>query len=168
MDHDRTHDEMATTHLANDEAGLAMDPQEPIPAPVGQGATRLGPPRFTKIFGVFAAACAFLAIASMIKPDNSRASDIVPSMEPVQSAPATNDQGWPLLGEIVGVETRVWIYGSPEGPRYTITTHDGWVMMQDLLADEVYRNFPDLDVENMLLEPAPSPLGEAYTYAGAA
>ena len=66
-------------------------------------------------------------------------------------------KGWACLGLMEGAEYYVLIYGSPEGPRYTVCTLSGRTLQSDLPADDVYRAFPTVDVEGMRLEPAVLP-----------
>lgn len=71
-------------------------------------------------------------------------------------APATDEDGRPLLGSLVGAEHHVWIYSDASGPLYTIVSPQGRVLAAGLTADEVYRAFPKLPLHDLRLEPAGS------------
>ena len=57
------------------------------------------------------------------------------------------------MDHLSGVEYWVLIYGSPDGPRYSVCSLDGRLLQADLPADEVYKAFPTLDVEGMWVDP---------------
>ena len=82
-------------------------------------------------------------------------------------APLNNSKGWPLLGSLRGRADAtsaggpagspvVWIYSSPNGPRYTVVSPAGKVLKEDLSVDELHKAFPDMPVDRMALEPADS------------
>lgn len=124
---------------------------------------------------VVVALVVYLTVASVVKPGRSSAEPGVQRITPskslpqlrdgkdadqwvrsiVPAAPERNAHGWRLLGQMVGGERLVWIYSSPDGPRYTICTKTGEILREDLEADDVYRVFPDLDISGMRLEPRP-------------
>jgi hypothetical protein len=54
---------------------------------------------------------------------------------PSDAAPEQNSRGWRLLGELVGAEHRVWLYSSPNGPRYTVCTGAGKILQENLEAE---------------------------------
>lgn len=54
-----------------------------------------------------------------------------------------------------GAERTVLCFATPDGPRYSVFTREGVLLQADMYADDVYRVFPDLDIENMHLEPGP-------------
>lgn len=120
-------------------------------------------------------ACVFVGAASFMKPERSVASagpirepaklDVVVGVETGNKSPAAADeqtgpvapernaQGWPLVGSLHGPTHDVWAYASPEGPRYTVIDAMGNVVMEDAVADDVYRTVPEVDLKNMQLEP---------------
>src|SRR5262249_11617030 len=53
------------------------------------------------------------------------------------------------LGNMLGRNYLTWVYASTEGPRFTICRPDGDILAVDLTAEQVYAQFPDLDVENL-------------------
>ena len=107
----------------------------------------------------------FLFLASVFNPAPSAARDQhVPAI--VNSATrsrgeildallrAPHPKKWSNLGAMEGAEYVVLVYGSPQGPRYTVCNRLGEVLERDLAADDVYRSFPDLNIPGMRLEPA--------------
>lgn len=54
-----------------------------------------------------------------------------------------------LLGELIGTEYRVRITSSPDGPRYTILSLDGSVLLEDATLEEADAAFPDLGLLNL-------------------
>lgn len=101
----------------------------------------------------------FFGVASFIKPAPRQASASVPN--PVQlTVPVTalgeHPKGWKLLGTLQGKKYLVRAYASPEGPRYSVYSTAGQLLQADLPADEVYRAFPEADLQNMRLEPGVS------------
>lgn len=62
-------------------------------------------------------------------------------------APAT------LIGTLEGREYRILIHHADGEPRYTVCSSDGRVLREDLLADDVYREFPDLDLRRLHFDP---------------
>lgn len=134
------------------------------------------PRPLARAIAVLLAVVVYAAVSSVVRPDKSSAAQPgVPSITPSRqlpgvraggsgadrnsrahnqaAAPDRNARGWPLLGELIGGENVVWIYGSPEGPRYTVCTPEGKVLQEDMAAEDVYRSFPKLDIPGMRLEP---------------
>jgi hypothetical protein len=113
--------------------------------------------------------CMFVAVASLVGPERSRAAadrsqgpaklDVVvganaaPAPETGAVAPARNANGWLLLGTLHGATHEVWAYASPDGPRYTVIDALGNVVLVDVAAEDVYRTVPEVDLKNMQLEP---------------
>lgn len=62
-------------------------------------------------------------------------------------------QGWPLIGALAGMDYIVLVHGADEGARYSVYTSSGKLMRADLMADEVYREFPSLDLPGAHLQP---------------
>lgn len=123
-------------------------------------------------------ACLFVAVASVLRPERSEAEakrdrsavklDVIGSAPGVSGAgtgvagvgaatgpvaPAQNAKGWLLIGSLEGPTHDVWAYASPDGPRYTVIDAMGNVVMEDAIADDVYRTVPEVDLKNMRLEP---------------
>jgi hypothetical protein len=63
--------------------------------------------------------------------------------------PQIDAQGRAFLGKLVGREHQVWIFGTKEQPVYTVLDLKGNVLASELLADEVYQQFPDLPVHEL-------------------
>jgi hypothetical protein len=112
----------------------------------------------------------FLIVASFVEPRPSTASDerlapvlLVSAADQARIAQSlltrAHPRGWPALGMMEGADYIVLMHGSPEGARYTVCARAGAVLAEDLPADQVYREFPSLDVGGMRLEPAD--MGEA-------
>lgn len=109
---------------------------------------------------VVGGAFTFAVIASVIQPGASTATpanlahgdghlaDVSKKL-----AQLPHPEGWPCLGLLRGTNQLVVIHGSPEGPRYSVYTLSGRMISADLAADEIYREFPDLDIEGLRLEP---------------
>jgi len=135
-----------------------------------------------RLLALGAGIAAFLLIASVIEPyaTNAEPAPVVPHIAgggvggTGQTVPAAaphqmdkqemeqlaaffanrkHPQGWPVLGHLTGADYWVVIYGSPEGPRYTVCTLDGRTLREDMQAEDVYREFPTLDLEGMWLDP---------------
>jgi hypothetical protein len=76
-------------------------------------------------------------------------------------AAPVHPRGLKVLGHLVSAEYRVWIYAERAGgagsleqtlqPRYTVCSLDGRVLSDDLAADDMYREFPTLDISGMIL-----------------
>lgn len=86
----------------------------------------------------------------------------VPSAQRVQSGPEqlnrletggrtapVHPRGLKPLGNMLGREYLVWIYSEKDEPRYTICKRTGDVIAADLTAQQVYAQFPDLDIEHL-------------------
>lgn len=58
-----------------------------------------------------------------------------------------------LIGMLEGREFRILIHHAEASPRYTICTPDGRVLREDLEAEDVYREFPTLDLQRLYLDP---------------
>lgn len=125
-----------------------------------QHSTALG--RLRRLAIVVAGAAVFLGVASIIKPQPQQAS-ATPEPGPVEPSKLETKAGrhalpqhpqeWKCLGFIEGREYVVIAFASPEGPRYTVKSREGAVLQRDLPANEVYRAFPDIDLENLRVDP---------------
>ena len=125
----------------------------------------------------------FLFAASVFEPFSSKATDLGPlpnarigelrtgraaamnsaGADPTSSATEevvrgltqlTHPKGWHLLGALVGRDHIVLIHASSEGARYSVFSLDGRLLEADLFADDVYRSFPDLEIDRLRLDPA--------------
>ncbi len=104
----------------------------------------------------------FALVASVIRPGDSRASlatnplvneDGRIGSVSAQLAKLPHPMGWPCLGLLRGTSQLIVIHGSPSGARYSVYTLSGRIVSADLSSDEVYREFPDLDIEGLRLDP---------------
>ena len=118
--------------------------------------------RAARIAGVLGIGALFVMVAviadplaSKADPAGDRASGgdggvgVMIQPRAVEALPLRDERGRPLLGELVGSEYLVRIFGSEDEPRYTVCTLGGTVLADDLFADEVYREFPDLDIPSL-------------------
>lgn len=71
-----------------------------------------------------------------------------------QPAPERDSAGGRLIGELHTGTYRVWMYGGVDGgaaeARYTVADQAGKVLATGLAKDDVYREFPGLDLEKLL------------------
>ncbi len=87
---------------------------------------------------------AFLFMASIFVPDESRAGNTQITDDPGSSRPSANaHDGLSSLGEIKGVRHTVNIFATPDGPRYTIFDTDGVEIGTLLSMRQVIRHFGD-------------------------
>ncbi len=135
--------------------------RKPEPWPFRSIGRRLRPSPFQKglLFG--AGAMAFVLAAATFEPSPSAAGD-APGPAPRSASPRAPFRARPPaagapLGELIGGRYLVRITLLPQGPRYTVCTPDGEVLATDLPADEVYRDFPDLDPAALHLGPDHGP-----------
>jgi len=97
--------------------------------------------------GVLALAGGVLMLTLAVhEPARSRASG------PSESLTLDQDGG-PILGELIGRRYRVRITAGPDGPLYAVLTLDGRVIKGGLRAGDVARDFPEIDVERMQFGP---------------
>lgn len=94
-------------------------------------------------------------IAAGFDPAGSRGSS--EALRPIANTPPHlfDPEGRPLLGELIGRDTIVRIYDSPDGRRYTVCDLSGDVMATNLTQSEVSDRFPQIDLNRLILEPAP-------------
>lgn len=114
--------------------------------------------RLRRILPILCGAAVFFGVASVVKPPPRSASAGNTPRRTLAPAPLANTahpQGWKLLGMLDGAERTVLCFATPDGPRYSVFTREGVLLQADMYADDVYRVFPDLDIENMHLEPGP-------------
>lgn len=114
--------------------------------------------RLRRILPVLCGAAVFFGVASVVKPPPRSASAGNGRQPTSTSSPLANAQhpkGWKLLGMLDGANHTVLCFATPQGPRYSVFTRAGALLQADMYADDVYRVFPDFDIENMHLEPGP-------------
>jgi hypothetical protein len=93
---------------------------------------------------IAAASCGlFIGIATFLGPQASEAG---------QSA-AAHPSAHRHLGELRGLKYRVLIEPSSHGPLYTVCTRSGQVLHPPIPAEDVYKLFPDLDIQTMSAGP---------------
>ncbi len=122
--------------------------------------------RSRRFIVVLGAAALFIGASSFIKPGPQGAHAGIERIAPAshdQHAPRpAQDQhprGWKLLGILEGREHIVKCWATNDGPRYSVHSLDGRLIQDDLPADEVYRGFPDIELENLRADPPTSPAG---------
>jgi len=103
---------------------------------------------------VAAGAGALLLVTKTISPQGSLAhlpaSDIHAQRGHASGSHTdTSDQRRRLLGEIVGRNHIVRVHATQDGPRYTVCDPEGLVLEADLMAEEVYHFFPELDIKSL-------------------
>ena len=120
----------------------------------------------TRLLVLAAVGGSMVLMANFMRPEQTRAMPSLRSgLEVLRPAPkippdaarppSRSPRGGLLLGEMVGRENRIWVYGEGAEVRYTVCTLQGDVLMADMEADEVYRLFPHLDLMGMHLDPTP-------------
>jgi hypothetical protein len=123
---------------------------------------------------ILALGIVFLGVASLVKPDprGAAASTNRAYVAPQQSSPTTvltslanqrHPQGWKLVGMLEAKNFLVLIHAAPEQARYSVFALDGRLLKGDMLADDVYREFPDLDLKSLRLDP---PAGSEHQTQG--
>ncbi|MBX3356912.1 MAG: hypothetical protein KF745_00640 [Phycisphaeraceae bacterium] len=119
------------------------------------------PRSVNRIVAIAVAVMVFAAISSVIRPSDSSADPLhartpKPTLGPapaVFKAPDRDALGNMLIGQLTSADHLVLAYATREGPRYTVCALDGTVLESNLMADDVYRVFPSLNIENMVLDP---------------
>ena len=91
-------------------------------------------------------AAAFLVTASIFAPDVSHATRTGTGAGPAppEVVPAALAQSLPLLVELEGRTYTVKVYGSPDGPRYTVYGSQGATLAERLTAQQLTDRFPQL------------------------
>lgn len=101
--------------------------------------------------GAAAMVAATLALVAAIRqPSVTTASPVIRAGTSIQTFDRPRGR---VLGEFVGVRYRVRAVTSPDGPRYDVLTLDGAVIKDGLLADEVYKHFPGLEITELQFGP---------------
>lgn len=93
----------------------------------------------------------FIAPKSNTDPAAPRAAN---PFDPNQ-APIFDDNGNVLLGHLVGPSDYViWIYSGPLSPLYTVVHKTRGVLTYSVELDDLYRQYPELNVQNLRMLPA--------------
>ncbi len=101
--------------------------------------------------------CVFALVGSLITPQTSDARDDLRLY--AGGAAAGHGRTMPVytpedsLGTLESREYVVHIRHALPAPLYTVCTPDGRVLRADMQADEVYREFPTLDLERLRFDP---------------
>ncbi len=140
------------------QASAQPSPEDPVSVSVSASApaNRPGVRLARRMLFVLAGAAVFLGVASVIKPAPRQAAATIPTAVPLvlpASSLGPHDKGWKLLGTLQGKTLIVRAFASPDGPRYSVYSTLGQLLQADLPADEVYRAFPQVDLQNIRLEP---------------
>lgn len=125
-------------------------------------------PGLIRLLVLVASVGGFFILASIFNPEQTRATvqgvkrelsrlaGSEPTIPPGAAKPPARDSyGRMLLGEMVGRDYRVWVYGRGAEVRYTVCTPEGVVVTSDMTADDVYRLYPDLNLRAMRLDTLP-------------
>lgn len=120
-----------------------------VPAPVVRGLAVLG------FLGLF-----FLA-ASLFRPGDSAAEvqTLRIPEQPVADARLRAMEGPAYLGSLVGATHTIDVYGTARGPRYTVKDLQGVVLTENLSSEELYAQYPELDVGAMRADVDTGPQG---------
>lgn len=100
-------------------------------------------------------AAVFVLIARQIEPAGSLAGEAGSLGDPAPaSAPAQRAYGSkrPSLGSLSGGDYRIEMFDSAEGPRYSVFDEHGDLLADRLLAEDVYRAVPDLDLTTLFAD----------------
>ncbi len=137
--------------------------------------TSAAPARWLRRTLVIAAGvCAFALVGSLFNPEWSQAGDEDRGPLPRVHGGGSGAAGpgaagrlpvadtSSLLGMLECREYRILIHHGEEGARYTVCAPDGRVIREHLAADEVYREFPTLDLRRLRVDP---PAGNGDTGA---
>lgn len=101
-------------------------------------------PTIERLLVIVTLTLAFLFMASIFVPDESRAGNTPIADDPDTSLPSANaHDGLSSLGEIKGVRHTVNIFATPDGPHYTIFDADGVEIGTLLSMRQVIRHFGD-------------------------
>lgn len=143
--------------------------QTPSHSPLGEPAGEQWPGAVSRSGRNFALILAFgivfLGVASLVKP-NPRGASASPNRAYVAQAEQQKNvlsalaaqqhpKGWKLVGMLETKNFLVLIHAAPDAPRYSVFALSGELIKGDMLADDVYREFPTLDLKSLRLEPAP-------------
>jgi|GEM_PF-6195557 len=112
-----------------------------------------------------------LAIATrgQAKPQTTQATEPAPAGTTIQQAdqlrqsPDFRVSNRPLIGTLTGSPFFIWVYAGTTGPVYTVADNTGRVLAQELGAEALYAQLPQVAVEHLQLVPqsgsaSPGPL----------
>jgi hypothetical protein len=105
---------------------------------------------------MLAGAAVFLGIASVVNPKGPRSASADSFNATQVLATPTHPKGWKLIGSLVNAEHELRCWATPLGPRYSVHTLDGRLLQDNLLSDDVYRAFPDIELEHLRADPPES------------
>lgn len=113
---------------------------------------------FLRFLIVAGAISGLMLVGRSMGPRMTKADGIDPlPAPPVKGAdrgiPMRDAEGRAFVGEFTSPTHSILIYADGEGPRYTIRTPGGTVLARDLRSEDVYRQFPDLDLSNLHFGP---------------
>lgn len=97
-------------------------------------------------------AAVFVLIARQIEPAGSlagEAGDLGDAAPPPPAAQKAFGSNRPSLGSLSGGDYRIEIFDSPEGARYSVFDQNGDLLADRLLAEDVYRAVPNLDLTTL-------------------
>ena len=106
-------------------------------------------PNARKLAAAAFLAAAFLVMASIFAPHVSVAGRAGIRVEPApqpEIVSAALGENLPLLGELEGGSYTVRVYGSLDGPRYTVYGSQGAALAELLTAQQVADRFPQLNL----------------------
>ena len=122
--------------------------------PLPDGLTKRVPLPFVRALAVLGFLAVFYTAASLFNPDPSAATPVAnPRPLPTQSGAdieRLNPRTTPaLVGTLSGAHYTLDVYLTPAGARYTVKDLAGNVLADQVTSDDLYRDFPDLDVDHM-------------------
>ncbi len=126
--------------------------------PLPDGLTSRLPLPFVRALVVLGFLAVFYTAASLFTPDRSAATPVA-SLAIDASGSVSNDRSNAerllprttpaYVGSLSGVNFTLDIYLAPAGPRYTVKDAAGNTLAEQITSDDLYRSFPDLDVDQM-------------------
>ena len=123
-----------------------------------QGLTKRVPLPFVRALAVLGGLAVFYTAASLFEPDPSAATPVrsaaAPSLPGATSDDSRLERLTPrttpaLIGTLSGAQYAMDVYMTPSGARYTVKDLSGKVLADQITSDDLYRSFPDLDVDRM-------------------
>lgn len=123
--------------------------------PLSQGLTKRVPLPFVRALAVLGGLAVFYTAASLFEPDPSAATPAAtPSPRQALSHDSSIERLNPrttpaLVGTLSGTQYTLDVYLTPSGARYTVKDLAGNVLADQITSDDLYRDFPDLDVDRM-------------------
>lgn len=122
-----------------------MDAPDRTPAP---------PVKALRILAALAFVAIFYTAASLWEPGHSTATPAQPVPSALDRAPQNTQRLIPsaepaFVGSLLGVNYQLDIFLTPSGGRYTVRTASGDLLAELISQDQLYREFPDLDVDQM-------------------